>query len=73
MDDRLKVLEKYNFWSGNTPSLGFIRTDYTGKIYAYKGNRLVKVLVGQRRVGKSYVLRQLAYRLIEDGVDEYEI
>jgi predicted AAA+ superfamily ATPase len=73
MDDKSKVLKKYNFWGGNTPVLGFIRTGYTDKIYAYKGNRLIKVLVGQRRVGKSYVLRQLASKLIESGVEKKNI
>jgi len=34
---------------------------------------LVKVLVGQRRVGKSYLLRQLAVRLVEKGVDRKNI
>jgi predicted AAA+ superfamily ATPase len=73
MDDKFEVLKKYNFWGDNTPALGFIRTGYTDKIYAYKGNRLIKVLVGQRRVGKSYVLRQLASKLIESGVDKKNI
>ena len=76
MDDkfeRFERLKKYNFWGDNTPSTGFIRVDYTDKIYSYKGNRLVKVLVGQRRVGKSYILRQLALKLIESGVDKKNI
>lgn len=73
MDDRFERLMKYNLWGGNTPSLGFIRTEYTDKIYAYKGNRLIKVLVGQRRAGKSYLLRQLASRLVESGVDRKNI
>lgn len=70
MDERFEVLKRYNFWGGQTPSLGFMRTDYTDKIDAYKGSRLIKVLVGQRRVGKSYLLRQLASRLIEGGVNQ---
>jgi predicted AAA+ superfamily ATPase len=53
--------------------LGFARTEYTDKIYAYKGNRLIKVLTGQRRVGKSYLLRQLAFKLMESGVDAKNI
>jgi len=53
--------------------LGFIRSEYTDKIYAYKGNRLIKVLVGQRRAGKSYLLRQLASKLVESGVDKKNI
>lgn len=32
------------------------------------GNRLVKVLVGQRRSGKSYILRQVAKQHIDNCV-----
>ena len=73
MDDKIKKLRKYNFWDDNMPSTGFIRTEYTDKIYSYRGNRLIKVLVGQRRVGKSYILRQLALRLIESGINKKNI
>ncbi|MDR1882796.1 MAG: ATP-binding protein [Prevotella sp.] len=73
MDERFEKLEKYNPWGGHWPSLGFTRTEYTDKIYAYRGNRLVKVLVGQRRVGKSYILRQLASKLVENGVGRRNI
>lgn len=74
MDERFDILKKYNFWAGNRPPVGYIRTEYTDKIYSYSGkNRLIKVLVGQRRVGKSYILRQVALRLIEDGVDSKNI
>ena len=73
MDERFEKLKKYNLWGDSTPLLGFIRSDYTDKIYAYKGNRLIKVLVGQRRVGKSYILRQLASKLVESGVDKKNI
>lgn len=70
MDERFDVLRKYNFWEGNRPAVGYIRTEYTDKIYSYSGkNRLIKVLVGQRRVGKSYILRQIALKLMENGVD----
>jgi predicted AAA+ superfamily ATPase len=34
----------------------------------FTGNRLVKILTGQRRAGKSYLLRQTARQLIENGV-----
>lgn len=36
-------------------------------------NSLVKVLIGQRRVGKSYIMRQLAMMLIENGVNRKNI
>lgn len=73
MDERFEKLKKYNLWGENVPSLGFTRTGYTDKIYAYKGNRLIKVLVGQRRAGKSYILRQLASKLVESGVNKKNI
>ncbi len=73
MDDNLNPLKKYNFWDGNVPELGYGRTMYTKKVSDYIGNKLIKVLVGQRRVGKSYILRQLANQLIESGVNPSNI
>lgn len=68
MDERMSALWKYNFWGDTLPELGFLRSGYTAKIADYMGNRLIKVLVGQRRTGKSYVLRQVAKNLIDSGV-----
>jgi len=73
MDEKITLLRKYNFWDSKTFDLGYKRNEYTDKIYAYKGNRLIKVLVGQRRVGKSYILRQIAAKLIESGVNKNNI
>jgi predicted AAA+ superfamily ATPase len=73
MKENIKALEKYNFWNNNVPDLGFPRKDYTDKIFDSTGNRLIKVLVGQRRAGKSYILRQIASRLIEGGVNPRNI
>jgi len=73
MEEYFAALEKYNFWSGHVPELGFPRNDYTDKIVDYTGNKLVKVLVGQRRAGKSYILRQIAHRLIESEVSPRNI
>lgn len=73
VEDNLKSLEKYNFWNGNVPQLGFLRTEYTSKILNYSNNKLVKVVVGQRRTGKSYILRQIANELITSGVNPKNI
>jgi len=73
MEEYFKSLEKYNFWKGNVPQLGFLRSHYTDKVLAYSNNKLIKVLVGQRRVGKSYLLRQLANALIKSGVNPRNI
>lgn len=68
MDERIDILRKYNLWEEKNFDFGFLRTDYTNKIMDYVGNRLIKVFVGQRRTGKSYVLRQIARELIKNGV-----
>lgn len=74
MDERFEILKKYNFWGETKPATGYLRTAYTDKIYSYSSkNRLIKVLVGQRRVGKSYILRQLAMKFIGNGVDSKNI
>lgn len=68
MDEKIALLRKYNLWDGNTFDWGYKRNEYTDKITDYTGNRLIKVLVGQRRSGKSYILRQVAKQLIDGGV-----
>lgn len=66
-------IRKYNLWDKNTHDLGFLRIEYTKRIGLMTGNNLVKVLIGQRRAGKSYVLRQIANQLVEQGVNPRNI
>ena len=73
MEDNLLILGKYNFRKELFSDLGFTRKDYLDKILAYTGNRLIKVLVGQRRSGKSFVLRQIVSELIKTGVNPQNI
>ncbi|MDR0296020.1 MAG: ATP-binding protein [Prevotellaceae bacterium] len=73
MEEYFTALEKYNFWKGYVPEIGFLREDYTDRIINYTDNKLVKVLVGQRRTGKSYILRQIAHKLIMRGVNPRNI
>ena len=73
MEENFNALKKYNFWDGNVPQLGFLRNTYTDNIDNYSNNKLIKVLVGQRRTGKSYLLRQIANNLIQKGVNPHNI
>jgi predicted AAA+ superfamily ATPase len=57
-------IKQYNFWDGQNPPIGYERTTYIDKISKYLDNKLIKVLVGQRRVGKSYILRQIIHYLL---------
>ena len=68
MDSRLLTLLKYRVEIGDLPRLGLLRSDYIDKLFEFVGTQLVKVLVGQRRVGKSYILRQVALKLLQNGV-----
>lgn len=65
MKDVFESLKKYSFWDGQRHKAGFERSIYLQKITQYLGNKLIKVLVGQRRVGKSYILRQIINFLLD--------
>jgi predicted AAA+ superfamily ATPase len=73
MAKEIEILRKYNFWDGNFNDLGYARQDYLEKISGFIGNKLIKVFVGQRRAGKSYVLRQIARSLILKNVSPKNI
>ena len=68
MEEKFNAIRKYNFWDEKIPELGYYRADYVEKIFTGTGNRLIKALIGQRRTGKSYILRQLANKLIDSGI-----
>lgn len=73
MDDCFNELTRFNYWNGKFPDGGFTRESYINRISGYIGNKLIKVLVGQRGAGKSKLLRQLMLHLIEEGVSTRNI
>lgn len=67
-------IRKYNTWEGLQYNLGFERSSYLEQIKGYIGNKLIKVIVGQRRTGKSYILRQIMnYLITKHAVDPKNI
>lgn len=67
MNDILKALDSINNWNTKpmiTP--GFIRKAYLNEITKSLNNKLIKVIVGQRRAGKSYIIRQIINYLMEE-------
>ncbi len=64
MSEIINILEKYNFWNNEKIDTGFYREFYLKKIDNFTGNKLIKVILGQRRVGKSYILRMIINNLI---------
>lgn len=73
MNDKFAIVKKYNFWDKPVSDMGFLRTDYLEKIAPFLSNHLIKVLTGQRRCGKSYILRQIISKLIADGINPKNI
>jgi len=73
MIEIFKKLKKYNYWNKNKIKTGFIRDIYLKRIKKYIGNNLIKVFIGQRRVGKSYILRQIIQELINNKVNPKNI
>jgi len=68
MNELFEKLERCNFWEGGIPDTGLPRPLYVERIGAFMGNRLTKVLMGQRRCGKSFILRQIMAGLAKSGV-----
>lgn len=73
MDEILNKIAPYNIWDGKILPIGYPRKEYTEKLIKFIGNRLVKIITGQRRSGKSYIMRQLAMQLTDMGVDRRNI
>jgi uncharacterized protein len=71
MPEIIEKLKKYNFWENGAfkkAKIGYKRVAYLKKLKEHSGNSLIKVLMGQRRTGKSYILRQFIKELVHSGV-----
>jgi len=60
----IEILKKYNFWNNEPIRTGYFRRKYMEQFSKYIDNSLIKVITGQRRVGKSYLFRMLIEWLI---------
>ena len=68
MDERLEKIARLNYWNGNSFDNGIERTLYLNRILPFTGNRVIKVITGQRRAGKSWLMRQIISSLLGKGV-----
>lgn len=73
MSDFFEALTSHNYWHGESIRTGIARQTYLDQIVAFSGNQLIKVLVGQRRTGKSTILRQFIRNLLDQGVNPQNI
>ena len=67
-DEILAVLKDWNFWEGK-PAVGIEREEYLGTGLRFLKPNVVLALTGVRRSGKSYIMRQIAKKLIEKGIN----
>lgn len=73
MIEEIALIQKFNPWQSGKLPAGMPRKHYTEKVKQFIGNRLVKVFIGQRRSGKSYLLRQMINELIDKGIPCHNI
>jgi len=64
----LEILTDWNIWSKDLDS-GIERKGYLEKSMKYLDTNVAIALIGVRRSGKSYIMRQVIKRLIREGVD----
>lgn len=62
-----------NYWDTVPQRLGFSRRHYVDQLINYQNNQLLKVLVGQRRCGKSTLLKQVIANLVAGGTPKQNI
>lgn len=68
MDERLERISRLNYWQGNHFENGIERKLYLDRIMPFTGNRVIKVMTGQRRAGKSWLMRQIVTELLDRGM-----
>lgn len=68
----IEILEEWNFWRRERET-GIYRDLYVSKILKFVKTDKVISIVGIRRAGKSYILNQVAKRLMESGINKENI
>lgn len=63
----MAALTDWNFWGKGLPT-GIERKTYLDRLHALSQTNQVVVVTGTRRAGKSYIMRQMAHKLIKEGV-----
>ena len=71
-DDIMAVLQDWNGWQ-NDLAIGIKRPAYLSKLIKFLRTNQVTTIMGPRRAGKSFIMRQAADSLIKDGIDPKEI
>lgn len=68
----IEILQDWNFWKRDLEA-GIKRPIYLNKLKGFLKTGQIVTITGARRVGKSFLMRQLIRSLITDGVDRNNI
>lgn len=72
-NDQFSLIESVNYWQNLPKNAQYVRQSYLNLILSYLETPLLKVLVGQRRCGKSTLLKQVINKLLVEGVPNENI
>lgn len=64
------LIKKYQVWGDELLSAGFLREKALEKITPAMGSNLIKVICGQRRCGKSFLIRQIINMLVKNKISK---
>lgn len=68
----IRILNDWNFWEKEQET-GFLRSDYTSRLEELMSTGQIAVVTGPRRAGKSFIMRQMAKKLIASGTNPKDI
>ncbi|MCS7106376.1 MAG: ATP-binding protein, partial [Candidatus Aenigmarchaeota archaeon] len=71
-EEILEILTDWNFWRKEM-EVGIVREKYLEKMESFLKANMVVSVIGVRRAGKSFLMKQLAKNLIDKGVDAKDI
>lgn len=62
----IQILDDWNFWN-KEQNTGVLRENYLGRLEDLFSSNQIITITGPRRAGKSFIMRQMAKRLIDKG------
>src|SRR5574341_428186 len=71
-EEILEILVDWNFWRKEL-NAGIKRHEYVDRAGSFLNTNMILSILGVRRSGKSFIMRQIAKTLIDSGLDPKEI
>lgn len=71
-EEIINILSDWNIWQRDM-EIGVLRADYLKKINRLLASNQILAIMGPRRAGKSYIMRQLMNQLAKSGVNKKQL